>query len=265
MNLLYLGTAAAEGIPALFCDCPTCRRALSGKSPARKRSGALVDHTVMLDFSPDAYCQMLALRQPLAHIKSLFITHTHSDHFAHWDLGLRKPPFAHVPPDAPTLTVYGNAAAGKLLDKQLCAGLAFRRIRPFQTVKAGGYAVTALKAVHAAEEEALFYLVEKNGQSLLYAHDTDEFTEEDMAFLAGRKIDIISLDATNGTLDMDYIGHMGIRDCVRMRDRLIGNGAACADTRFVLNHFSHNGFTSDEEVKALAGSFIIAYDGLTIS
>ncbi len=27
MKLQYLGTAAAEGIPALFCNCPVCTAA----------------------------------------------------------------------------------------------------------------------------------------------------------------------------------------------------------------------------------------------
>lgn len=27
MEIQYLGTAAAEGLPALFCDCETCRKA----------------------------------------------------------------------------------------------------------------------------------------------------------------------------------------------------------------------------------------------
>ena len=26
MKIQYLGTAAAEGIPAIWCDCPVCRR-----------------------------------------------------------------------------------------------------------------------------------------------------------------------------------------------------------------------------------------------
>ena len=28
MKLTYLGTAASEGIPAPFCQCPVCQRAI---------------------------------------------------------------------------------------------------------------------------------------------------------------------------------------------------------------------------------------------
>ena len=27
MKILYLGTGAAEGVPAVFCNCDTCREA----------------------------------------------------------------------------------------------------------------------------------------------------------------------------------------------------------------------------------------------
>ena len=41
MKLTYLGTAAAEGIPALFCECEACRRARAlGAAGIHTRSGA---------------------------------------------------------------------------------------------------------------------------------------------------------------------------------------------------------------------------------
>ncbi len=50
MKLTYLGTAAAEGWPAVFCNCPCCRQArvLGGKD-IRTRSQALVNEDLLLD------------------------------------------------------------------------------------------------------------------------------------------------------------------------------------------------------------------------
>ena len=41
MNIQFLGTGAAEGIPALFCQCPLCRKAeAAGGREIRTRCGA---------------------------------------------------------------------------------------------------------------------------------------------------------------------------------------------------------------------------------
>ena len=56
MELLYLGTAAAEAIPGMFCDCRFCKtaKALGGKE-YRMRSGAVINGELMIDFSPDVH------------------------------------------------------------------------------------------------------------------------------------------------------------------------------------------------------------------
>ena len=74
----------------------------------------------------------------------------------------------------------------------------------------------------------------------------------------------MSLDCTNGILDVNYIGHMGAKDNLVMRERLIQNGSADENTVFVANHFSHNGFPGEEELQAALPGFIIAKDGLEI-
>ena len=44
MEIQYLGTAAAEGLPALFCECETCRKARdAGGKEIRTRTQAVVD------------------------------------------------------------------------------------------------------------------------------------------------------------------------------------------------------------------------------
>jgi phosphoribosyl 1,2-cyclic phosphate phosphodiesterase len=43
MKIQYLGTAAAEGIPAMFCTCELCRKtARAGSAEARCRSSVLI-------------------------------------------------------------------------------------------------------------------------------------------------------------------------------------------------------------------------------
>ena len=266
MKLRYLGTAAAEGVPAVFCNCPQCERAReAGGREIRTRAGALIDGALKLDFGPDSYMQMLRDGLKFYPIRNILITHTHEDHFAYWDIAYRVKPYSQLADDEPPLTVWGNAQAGRMLEPYLEKGkLEFSLIEPFEPREIEGYTVTALEAVHKRDERALFYLIEREGKSLVYAHDTDEFTDADMEFLAGRKIDLFSLDCTNGVLDLDYVGHMGLKDNLRMREKLLANGAADAHTRFIANHFSHNGVRSIEEMRTFAPALEIAWDGLEV-
>lgn len=283
MKIRYLGTGAAEGVPALFCECPHCAhtRKVLGRE-VRTRSGSIVDGVLKLDFGPDSFKQMLDNQLDYTHLRSVLITHTHSDHFASSDLSYRRPGYAQLSGDIPPLTVYGNAAVGRLLEPHLCDHLKFRQLHPFQTAEIEGYAVTPLEAVHCVSrdstefpviydgktyfrsEEALFYLIERDGESILYAHDTSEFTPADMDFLAGRRIDLISMDCTNGSWNCDYVGHMGAGNNLRMRERLLANGAADGHTRFVANHFSHNGLVPYDDLCALLPGFTVTYDSMEL-
>ena len=60
MKIQYLGTAAAEGWPSVFCDCEACRKALqlAGKN-IRTRSQVVIDDTLLVDMPPDAYFHSL--------------------------------------------------------------------------------------------------------------------------------------------------------------------------------------------------------------
>ena len=266
MKITWLGTAAAEGIPALFCNCPQCEAARrAGGREIRTRAGALIDDCLKLDFGPDTYMQMLRAGLAFHTLEHILITHTHEDHFAFWDIQYRHKPYSQLPESAPPLTVWGNARTGEMLAEFLKPGvLEFQLMEPFQPRQVGDYRVTALEAVHKRDERALFYLIEKDGASILYAHDTDEFPEEDLEFLAGRRIDCVSLDCTNGVKHFDYRGHMGVENNLRMREKMLENGAADGHTRFICSHFSHNGLAPYARVKEAARGMDVAYDGMVV-
>lgn len=59
MNLLFLGSAASEAIPALWCECPNCRKAAAlGGRNLRRRTSYLAGGSTLVDFGPDANWQM---------------------------------------------------------------------------------------------------------------------------------------------------------------------------------------------------------------
>lgn len=96
MKITYLGTAATEGFPALFCNCKYCKegRELGGKN-IRTRSQALINDDLLIDFPADTYSHFLQNGIEGDKIKYLFITHSHSDHFYTNDLFIRSGVFAH--------------------------------------------------------------------------------------------------------------------------------------------------------------------------
>ena len=108
MKLTYLGTAAAEGFPAIFCNCEYCQEArrLGGKN-IRTRSQALVNDDLLIDFPADTYAHFLQNGIQGDTIGHLLVTHSHSDHLYIKEFLLRNTCYAHDM-RAPVLNIYGS-------------------------------------------------------------------------------------------------------------------------------------------------------------
>ncbi len=272
MHIRLLGTAAAEGWPAVFCRCEHCRRArAAGGKNIRTRSGANIDRTFQFDFGPDAYHHVLQ-GNDLSRVEHLIFTHSHFDHMALGDLDLRKPPFAHGAVE--TVRVWGNDAVlrkfgGKLANPER-AGLGFHELRPFEAVSVGDATLVPLLADHDKNETCLLHIFERGGHSLLYGHDTGIFPEPTWEHLSqwaqhGRRLEVVLLDCTNGPTPAERT-HMGLDACARVRQRLMQIGAGTPQTRYIVTHFSHNGGLLHDELveRAAPLGLEVAYDGMEI-
>ncbi|MDL2327275.1 hypothetical protein LJC64_01240 [Ruminococcaceae bacterium OttesenSCG-928-A11] len=275
MKMTYLGTAAAEGWPAVFCNCTCCRQArqLGGKN-IRTRSQALLNADLLLDWPCDTYAHMLREGLDLSAVRWLLVTHSHTDHFYPAELVLRGGCYAHQMRSA-TLDIMCNEAvrdyffraAGHELEPDIQKTLRFHVVRPCQPFDAGPYRITPLPANHMATEQALIYLVAREGRTLLYAHDTGqpEAAVFDHLKAGGISLDLVSLDCTSGGLCNGPTGtHMGLSDAAQVKRRLLDIGAASGRTRFILNHFSHNGGLMHEELceRAAEEHMEVAFDGM---
>ena len=80
MKLTYLGTAAAEGWPAAFCNCDGCRaaRRLGGRN-IRTRPQALVADALLLDFPCDPSLHALRHGPAISAVHSMPHTHSRTD------------------------------------------------------------------------------------------------------------------------------------------------------------------------------------------
>ena len=72
MKVTFLGSAAAEGWPALFCVCEACREARRRGGPnLRRRTCYLINADTLVDFGPDIAWQCTEFGIDLADIRVL--------------------------------------------------------------------------------------------------------------------------------------------------------------------------------------------------
>lgn len=274
MKLTYLGTAAAEGWPGIFCHCTACKKAkaLGGKN-IRTRSQAVVDDTLLVDFPPDSYMHMLYHGLDLPGIQHVLITHTHQDHLYLDEMLFRREGFCSGVDK--TLTLYGSDTLGAKInaylksraDSSMLQGrLAFQELTEYVPVNIAGYTVFPMLARHDRSEKCLIYLIGKDGKWILYGNDTGDFPGATWDFLKGRIFDLISLDCTMGKFT-EGTNHMGIPDLVVMKEKLTAIGCVHSGTRFVATHFSHNGQLLHHELEQALASYDyqVAYDGFSMT
>ncbi len=267
MKLTYLGTAAAEGFPALFCRCPFCQEArrLGGKN-IRTRSQSLINGDLLIDLSPDTYHHFLNGGIEGDRIRYLLITHPHADHFYPKELFLRQAPHAQGMREE-TLQIVGSPAALSALG-EIPPGVLPAPISAYETLSLGEYRVTALPARHAeGEGVALIYVIEGE-KTVLYAHDTAFPYDEVLDYIAKKKwiFDLISLDCTLVDSAPGSLRHMGLMDNERLLHHLEEMGAVAPQTLRYVNHFSHNGNPLFDRLEGVAAEygFLASYDGCEV-
>ena len=274
MKLTYHGTCAAEGWPALFCECGNCARAKkAGGRNIRTRSQADIDGRLLIDFPPDTYMHMLYGKLDLSCIKNIFFTHGHEDHFYPDDLAMRYNPFAHVyNKELLPVHLYGNDRVVRELTRRFENAqqkdiFDIQYIEDFKQYTVDGYIVTPLKANHDRSQESHILIVTDGEKTILYGNDTGYFDDCTWEYLKDSKVrfDFVSLDTTSGVIDCRN-GHMGLPTVIEVRDRLVEMGCADGNTRFCLHHFSHNGDAIYDELVPIAAKegFMVSYDGMEV-
>ena len=117
MKIRFLGTAAYEGIPSLFCNCAVCSGARkAGGRNLRSRSQAIVNGELLLDFPADTLWHAQRFGLDWNAIGSCLITHPHSDHFYPEDMVMGRPDFCH---DNRPMNYYLPAAAELRLRQEI--------------------------------------------------------------------------------------------------------------------------------------------------
>ena len=283
MKIKILGTAAAEGWPALFCECPSCQKArrLGGKN-IRSRSSVLIDEKYKIDFPPDTYYHFTKFNISFSKIEYLFITHSHYDHFNFIDFLMRRfPPFSLTP--LPLLNIYGNKKGKELLfsimgrinkgfienlDKY---SLQYHVIEPFKRFKAGELEVIPLLAHHDPEQTCYNYIFTNTSLSFLQAFDTGWYldrTWEALKEIASHNpFNLVIMDCTNGRVKAGKKGgHLGIDEIIEAKNKLQQQGSLAQGCHFIATHFSHGGGLLHDGLERILSKegIDVAFDGMEI-
>ena len=281
MQLRYLGTGAAEGVPAVYCQCETCQtaRARGGKE-IHSRMQVMVDTSLCIDFPPDAYYHALQGKFDYSQMTTLIVTHSHLDHFYAFDFVLRG--YKYTKTACKPLHIYGNAEVGKVYEEsvkremrdEVRANIVFHELRPFTPViTEDGYTVTALPAQHSKTEDAYVYMVESQGVSYLHLTDTGRLPMETLDYLQhvfenrARKIDGVCFDCTFLFHTAGEVSrHMGLGDNRAMQEELLSRNVVDKNTVYAITHYSHNSNplveTLDRAQKEYG--YIPTYDGAVV-
>ena len=271
MEIQILGTAAAEGWPAVFCGCETCRSAReTGGENIRSRASIQFGAQHRIDLPPDTWFHEAHEGADLSKLEHLFITHSHRDHWSPPELGNLIPPFAHGRSEP--LKVHGNNVvtrqARELSVSNEGTGLVAVEVEPFVPIQAGNMAFTPIRASHMLDEDEVCvnYVASSGDRTVLYACDTGWYPEDTWEFLEATRLDAVISECTSGPHDGGK-GHLNFEGLFAMKERLEQSGTISAGGVFVATHFSHNVGLLHKDLEYILGKrqILAAYDGMQIS
>ena len=273
-TITLLGSAAAEGIPAIFCDCEICRKAWQNKGKDfRMRTAYAFNERIRIDFGPDNLAQEYRFKLHSEKLRHLFVTHAHGDHLAANSLCMRRPGFSRG--YANPLNIYGKPAVFERIREDTrgllnLLNLNLLPVTEFLPIELPEEDMTfyPLPANHCQNpQEAVFYAVRHGNAWILIANDTGYYPEETWRWLAEQPIlfDIVISDASFGTRDSRE-GHLGGRFVLAVKDRLTELKRINRKTRYIVTHFTHNcgALHKDLETCFHPHGIEVGYDGMIL-
>jgi len=294
-KLLFFGSAAAEGVPALFCNCRVCREAAARGGPEiRSRTSYNFGGAVQIDFGPDSLQAWQRYRNVMCEVRHIVVTHAHEDHLQPSDLLYHGLGFASVPYRDGPLTIHGTAPTRARMEREMWlrpgesldhrmeeSKLVFHEFHPFEEFELPdcNAVVRTFAADHAPALDPCLVMVTMNGRTVFVGNDSGVFPETTwnaLEPLRGKvEIDVAVLDDTGALLGMPESpssappyerNHMSAPAVIRTFDRLASAGLLAPDCIRAVNHFSHNGGATHRELRDFweKRGIVVGHDGLSL-
>lgn len=201
LEITFLGTGTSVGIPAIGCDCETCR----STDPRDKRTRSSIwcrtpDMSWVVDTGPEFRIQ--CLREGIRHLDAALFTHPHMDHVTGFD-ELRR--FTVGADDE--IPIYALPSCLAVLERMFLYAFNGENryrgyLKPFPkpvhgVFHLGGTHVTPLPVQHG-KVETIGYLFARGGEKLCaYVPDYKIFSDEALSAL--HDVDTLILDALRFT------------------------------------------------------------------
>lgn len=265
MQVLMLGTGAADGWPNPFCTCASCDWARS-TGTVRTTTSALVDDALLLDCGPDAPRQASRARRSLERLRAVLVTHAHPDHLDPSALLARS----WVRPAA-ALQVVGPRSVMAACEHWIGPddSVALTEVSPGDVLTIDGYVVRVHAAAHdvghdtLTADAVLYDVTAPDGARLLYATDTGPLPQETLDALRGAALDLLLVEETFGAKTDHGTGHLDLATLPRELARLRECGALTGTTDVVAVHLSHHNPPGPELARVLTPWGVRMVDDLT--
>ncbi|WP_016934021.1 bifunctional adenosylcobinamide kinase/adenosylcobinamide-phosphate guanylyltransferase [Rhodococcus sp. R1101] len=244
MEVVLLGTGAADGWPNPFCTCESCADA-ARRGEIRGQTAALVDDVLLLDCGPEAPGAAVRHGRSLASVRHILLTHAHADH-----LGPQALLFRSWVAGGDELDVIGPADALDTCRPWVGPDdpVRFVPVEAGDSLAVGEYAVRVLPARHRVfrDGDAVLYdLSGPGGSRLLWACDTGMWPTEWFEAVRDARFDAVFLEETSGDRSELSEGHLGLPEFGTLVDGLRGAGAVTPDTDVVAVHLGHHNPPAD--------------------
>lgn len=282
--MLFLGTGAAELVPNPFCRCRLCQRIRQGTDVPRKRSALLLGNEICIDFGPDVLAASQQYNAPFYDLTDIFITHTHEDHLSIDNLSvlwIKESPVRLWLSEAGVAWLEQYRQQSRCLYRGKCqlddllqqGKLSIHTLEPYRWHTIGNAKVYAITTNHQGwhpEELSLNYVIEKNGQRILYAADTGLYSQENLSALHNFGCDAVIMEGTYGSLDMDRgISHLTCDSYIENAENLVACGAVKPNGKFYVTHINQCHSFDHREYQAYMNAncaldITVAYDGMTV-
>jgi phosphoribosyl 1,2-cyclic phosphate phosphodiesterase len=252
LQIRFLGTGAAEGIPVINCNCDHCTWARNeGGRLIRGRNAILFSlpgYELLLDTPPDV--RALLSRNNVYRIDGIFLTHSHHDHsggleeFLYWRAELDL--FAET-------KVYEALRREEWGDRlpEVAFHCAFY---PGMAVRFDGFFFTPFAVYHTVPCFGL--AIYEGGHKVVYTSDSgNRFSNYAYCLMEGADLLIVSTPRFSSP----HGDHITSTEAVELKDRVRAR-------HLILTHFNHENKPHDELEEWSRGlnGVTAAYDGLEI-
>jgi phosphoribosyl 1,2-cyclic phosphate phosphodiesterase len=258
-ELIFLGTSAANGVPAFYCDCAACQEAKANPALSRSRSSILIAgrKNILIDASPDLRQQLI--RENVDHIDNLILTHKHFDHIG----GLAELEYF--------VRLNGNAPLCSLMSSETEEYIDFNyefmreclEVMPFSawtSVALDGLTYRAIPARHTAGTIGILFESEQ-GKTVAYLPDTGPLDVKTKELLGG--IDILILDATFWKYNWMPDNHHSVESAIETGLSL--NAGTIYLTHLAMHYDEPvTDLELNDYIKQYGDHIYLAYDGLKI-